>query len=439
MTSDERKAPEYVSVNCPTCGTRVTDRVREAAYHVKCPDCFEPVKIPSRRSVLKKLKEKERLKLKTEDVGTYGLSAVPERPEESSEFLVEEHAAAEPEYILLNCEMCNARLHPDVKDESYYLSCPDCHSDLRVPAEWEVPSKLKKKKKPEQADFDPGSYEMGESEEPVLPESDYYEKREAIRQVEIDPPPNWAFFSNVFEFPWMKGTLSRWVYMTVLIEAMGLMAALILDFSQGESGPNLLVIAFLVLPEIWFTIWASTYTAACFLPVVIDTASGNNTIYSWPEPNWREWMPQLFYVGYLGSIAALAGLAGLLCATIVGLSGGPFWLTVCIINFLIYPVMLLSSLEAGSAFIPLSLPILKCMLTHWWCWLLFYIELGILWGLWAGLLVIGIPHSPFLTVLFAGPMLAAIVLITARLLGRLAWRAGLTNVIEKDEEGEQQA
>ena len=145
MMGDERKAPEYVSVNCSTCGTRVTDRIREAAYHATCPDCFEPVKIPSRKSVLKKLEEKERLKVKPDDVGTYSLSAVPERPQASSSFVLEEETWAEPEYILLNCKRCNARLHPEVREKSYHLSCPDCYTELRVPAVREVPSESKKK------------------------------------------------------------------------------------------------------------------------------------------------------------------------------------------------------------------------------------------------------------------------------------------------------
>jgi predicted RNA-binding Zn-ribbon protein involved in translation (DUF1610 family) len=435
MMSEDRKASEYVDVNCSTCETRVTDRIREAAYHVKCPNCSEDVKIPSRKTALKNLKEKEQLKAKPDGGSTFELSAVPERPKAGSSSAFEKEATAEPEYILMNCEICHARMYPEVKEESYYLSCPDCHTDLRIPAAWDVPSNLKKKSK--QEDHDPGSYELGETQEPPPSGPDYFEKREAIRQEKVDPPPNWAFFSNVFEFPWMKGTISRWFYMTLLIEAMGMLVAFTWLLSQRVSGPNFLVIAFFALPAISIGIWSSTYSAACFLPVVIDTAAGNNRIHSWPEPNWREWMPKLFYVGYMESVAALGGLVG---ATIVDeLYGGGFWLSFCIINYLIFPAMLLSSLEAGSAFMPLTLPILKCMVTRWWCWLLFYLETTFIWVLWAGLMWFGIPNSPYLTILLAGPMLAAILLITARLLGRLAWRAGLTDVIEEEEEeGKQQ-
>ena len=92
---------------------------------------------------------------------------------------------------------------------------------------------------------------------------------------------------------------------------------------------------------------------------------------------------------------------------------------------LLYPIFLLSSLEANSVFVPLSLPILRSLISCWWGWLTFYALAALLGGSWLGLLLAGLPSFPFLTALACGPLLAAVLLIVSRLLGRLAWRAAL--------------
>lgn len=432
MTADKTN-PEYVTVVCKTCAARVYERVHDEAYQVKCADCFEQVTIPPRDVVQQRMAEKESLKIKPDDVGSYGLGAVEERYQPETGIPEDE---PEPHYIKTHCGTCHAQMEPEVKQEAYHISCPDCNGDIRVPAEWEVPKKVKKKKKkPRIESFDA-------SEEPTG-EFDYFEKREAIRQEIPDPPPNWAFFSRVFEFPWMAGTLSRWVYMTLLLECAGVLGqfawSYARDASGDASGPGFLVVAFFVLPEIWFAIWSFSYISACFLPVVIDTAAGNDTIRTWPEPNWREWMTQAMYIGYVESVAIAASYGlGLAVESI----GGSYWLTFGIANYFLFPLMLLSSLEAGTVFMPLTLPILKSMGENWWCWVLYYIETALIWALWIGGFLITYRSAPYVAVVLGIPLLTAVFLITARLLGRLAWRAGLTEmtaeeILEQEESEEE--
>lgn len=50
-------------------------------------------------------------------------------------------------------------------------------------------------------------------------------------------------------------------------------------------------------------------------------------------------------------------------------------------------------------------------------------ESAVLAALWLGLVIVGIGRFPDLTMLLTGPLLAAVLFIYARLLGRLAWRA----------------
>jgi hypothetical protein len=91
--------------------------------------------------------------------------------------------------------------------------------------------------------------------------------------------------------------------------------------------------------------------------------------------------------------------------------------------FLLYPICLLSSMEANSPWLPLTKPILHSVVTLWWGWLVFYALAAAVLGGWLALIVVGSWLQPFLAGLLGGPVLAAAILIYARLLGRLAWRA----------------
>jgi hypothetical protein len=82
----------------------------------------------------------------------------------------------------------------------------------------------------------------------------------------------------------------------------------------------------------------------------------------------------------------------------------------------------LSALESGSAFMPYSRLIWRSLVNLCWAWLLFYgLTIGV--GLALGkALELAYSRAPWLALLAAGPALATLVLIYARLLGRLAWR-----------------
>ena len=77
-------------------------------------------------------------------------------------------------------------------------------------------------------------------------------------------------------------------------------------------------------------------------------------------------------------------------------------------------------------FIPLTLPILRSMVTSAWVWLMFYVLSGALVGAAAVLILLESEVSPYLALMGSGPILATVCLIYPRLLGRLAWRASLT-------------
>ncbi|MEX0711857.1 MAG: hypothetical protein WD278_05880, partial [Pirellulales bacterium] len=81
-------------------------------------------------------------------------------------------------------------------------------------------------------------------------------------------------------------------------------------------------------------------------------------------------------------------------------------------------------LEADSPFMPYSPIILAGVLRDWRAWAAVYTIVALLLGICLTLTVLGLFYAPLLTVLLASPSLAALAFIWARLVGRLACRAG---------------
>lgn len=401
--------PETVTVICPTCGTPLHPRVVEEPQTVRCPDCHVDVRVPPLAEVLERLARKRRRS--PESPGTYRIltaGASDPQPEKGQT----------PSYVLMLCRICDARLHPQVRDERYQIRCPDCHELIDVPAKKDIPAPPRRTLKTEPI----GVYVAGTAHARPQLETSYLEVQAEIRREADDPPPRWTFFSGVFSFPWSEGVLPRWGFLAVGYTALLLLLAWIASMASQVSGYAGVTIAFLALPAIWIGLWTFSYSAACCLPVLTDTAAGMNRITNWPDPVWKEWMADLIYAAF---IAALAIAVGYGVGKLSDLLGGGFWIACVATSFLLFPVFLLSSLEADSAFVPLSGPILRSLVSLWWGWLLFYLFSAMLVGGSSALPLIGARSFPWLAAFFAGPLTAAVLLILARLLGRLAWRASL--------------
>jgi hypothetical protein len=184
----------------------------------------------------------------------------------------------------------------------------------------------------------------------------------------------------------------------------------------------LLVVVFLMPGFVAAAGLTLSYAAACFLPILIDTAAGNDRITSWFDPNWKEWAVQFMY---LVCMMLTAGLFGHVAGEIGERAGGQYGIVLGVTVFLTFPIVVLSTQEANSPFIPLSLPILKSLVAFAGGWLLFYALSGLVVGAAAALIALEASVSPYFALLGSGPILATVFLIYPRLLGRLAWRASL--------------
>jgi hypothetical protein len=229
---------------------------------------------------------------------------------------------------------------------------------------------------------------------------------------EPPPPPRWPMVSGVFTFPFYLGTLGSW-----MLVSLGMMvSAWLFMFWWGPGAVLGIDAAHLFgLPTCVAAVLTLGYAASCCLMIVEQTSYGWNAINVSPESDWREWVWNYAYLTVLALESALVGAAVRVACF------WESWLPVLLGTFVAYPLVLLGALAASGAWAPLAiLDVLKSIPRLYRTWILFYLETSLMLGGWILLVVMGLEETPWLVPLYAAPLLAAGVLIYARLIGRLA-------------------
>jgi hypothetical protein len=167
------------------------------------------------------------------------------------------------------------------------------------------------------------------------------------------------------------------------------------------------------------------FAAGCFWKVIHATANGADEIVEWPQEPWGDHIGTLARVIYHGSLSlAISYSAGLAASHWLGPQALP--ITTCVGVLLLFPFFTISSMESQQITWPFSATVSMSLLRLWWGWLVMYLEIGVLMAIWGATVVFTFESSPYLTVLWSSPLLAAVALISARLFGRLlcaAYRA----------------
>ena len=241
-------------------------------------------------------------------------------------------------------------------------------------------------------------------------------RREPVVTFEPPPPaPRRPFVTGVFAFLFYLKTLAVW-----LLGSIGLMIGLLLCLYCMYLVEIGLTVAArcLAVPSLWLAAFPLGYLSVCCLNVIEQTSQGYDKIEDWSVGEWREWFWSFgFTLGAIVPALLIGAVVGAIPWVGTGLSMG---LTV----FLLYPVFLLSALDNGSIFAPISGLILRSFRTAWQGWLIFYGETSVLVAALVLLILVLFPLNPFLAVAVTTPPLVAVMLIYARLLGRLVWYIG---------------
>jgi hypothetical protein len=241
---------------------------------------------------------------------------------------------------------------------------------------------------------------------------------------EVPPePPKWTFFSGVFTFPWQGVNRVRWVSMSVGMSVTFVLAwhtAELLGLFGGLGGQALMGIP-LSMVTIAMALATFSLSAACLVAAVQDTADGHRDPQEASMPEWNQWLFTFIGVFTLWALAAALGTPLSLVPEI-----GPL---ACLVSgVLVFPILLLSAMEADSFFLPYSPVILATLRDCWRGWLVFYLMVGTMLAAWIFAFGALVREAPFAALILSGPILAAMLLIYGRLLGRLAWAASGASV-----------
>jgi hypothetical protein len=230
---------------------------------------------------------------------------------------------------------------------------------------------------------------------------------------EPPPPPCWPMLSGIFTFPFYLNTLGPWMCISLGLMVFGWLFMFWLEYGDVMGATTAY---YLGLPALAAGILVSGYAASCCINIIEKTANGWNTFEVSPGTEWKEWIWSFLHLTVLASQAAVVGYAlQLVCSS-------DSWLPMAAGTLGFFPLVLLGALAAGGAWVPMAiLTILRSLFLAWRAWALFYLETGAMIVAWTFLTGAGlVGKSPWLTPLYAAPLLAAILLIYARLTGRLA-------------------
>ncbi|MBN1911060.1 MAG: hypothetical protein JW818_15040 [Pirellulales bacterium] len=364
------------------------------------------------------------------------------------------------------CPGCGAMLRAKASAAGGRFPCPKCKAIVEVPSPEPVSPPDEYAVRDVYGVLDPKEHSG-----PVVPvllpeeESDYSGEDDSDK-----PAASYSERPKLPRFPMIQGVLScfgslpmliRWGVLSAsagvtlgFVLTAAIMAASGAGSVPGLPNSRLLLLAVLRVMGLLIACAAAflgllwTVTASAYgLAVLQDSAAGNKKIENWPDAVWLDWASDAFhlFVVLLIPIGIAHGLGYLL--------DDPGWLRFVLCCHLLFPVVLLSTLDAQSPFMPLTTAVLWSMIRCWWTWIVFYVESGLLgaaafglfWGTWKvaealeGL--VGLISVVIMASLATGMILVATEFLYFRLLGRLAWVCDETvrRDLKEAEQAEQEA
>jgi hypothetical protein len=229
---------------------------------------------------------------------------------------------------------------------------------------------------------------------------------------ELPPPPRWPMLSGIFTFPFYLNTLASWMFMTLGLMLTGWLFMFWLEY--GTIG-GVDTAYYLGLPVFAAGILTFGYTTSCCFTIIEGTSTGWDSVEIPPELEWKEWVWHFFHITVLLLQAGMFGYA------IQLISPADSLMPCLFVTLAFFPLVLLGALAADGAWVPLAIgKVLGTFIPIIWAWVFFYLETTPMIVGWTYMVREGLASpAPWLVPLYAGPLLAIIILIYARLIGRL--------------------
>jgi hypothetical protein len=413
----KKPKPTEVAVVCYLCGTRTYAPLEKIGQEIKCPDCHSRNLVPPLKADAAQKSKGPTLE-GTED---FGMSEVIERPKYRP--LVRERS----EYDTLSAR--------DPAAMEHRLTVPGDRPRRAKTAVAESQSPENAAREDEEVSLAPPVEVVEAARDPrtVLPKPDLepedpmYDGRydDGLIGDFVDPRSTDAwkrapFLYGIVEFLFFPSTLLRVVSFSIGLAVVGgLVNAIVASILDGGA-PLFLMWVGIPLTAVWLFTFAVVIHA-----VIVATGNGENQIEAWPDWNVFDWFGPAMYI----AVALLISLApgGLVAAAIftsnfddpmmeafaIGLPPLLSWL-------ILFPFVLHSMLAEDSVVAIISPLVTKTLGSAGEAWVIFYTYSIVIAFLLAGALAL-IAAKQLLMVPVGACATVAVLLLYARLLGRLMW------------------
>jgi uncharacterized protein YbaR (Trm112 family) len=434
-----RTLPKSFAITCPLCKLAVPVTAAKIGQSLDCPNCLTTieVKVPEGATFTEveqpsgslyphpgPLPSRERelagasipghpsprpghpAQKEAEPVGT--LVSLPPKPDEK--------------YFAIVCPVCHTRLEATRDQVGQSITCPDC----RRPFEIKAPPPPAAKYRWTQDDgadvrLQP-TFERPQLEKPVLPAIDEEERkprrRKSIRH--SAPLPLSAMYSGAAGFLGYANIWPRWLgHSIALMIPLGLFDFGFMQIAEAKGKVSWPAAAALFGALVTSLLWFMSISRT-LLTILDDTSEGLDRVENWPEGNLLGGIRAALVIFYALVLSLVP--AGAICTVIGGFVEGS-WLVIPPLSLLLlFPLFLVSMLEADSALEPFSSDVWQSLSDIREVWILMYVISGAIWGL-VGLIdwltSEAIPVQEARIVI--GPLvLTAGLFVYYRLLGRLA-------------------
>ena len=340
------------SPSCPSCGNRLRVRPDQVGEQLSCPKCKATFIFgQAARPPAKPSQPRGKVPASTASVANAPAGQAEPAP------VVDDDDAYEPEIPLTNFSV--------VPQEEMSDLAPLGAGESKYDVDWSVSDDIER---------EPLHARLTSNEPDYLSVAD---ARGLVRHEVPPEPPKWTFFSGVFTFPWQGANMVRWASMSV-----GMSATFVLAFYTGQllglfgglGGEALMGIP-LCMVTIALALATFSLSAASLVAAIQDTADGHREPQEGSLPEWNQWLFTFISVFTLWALAAALGTPLSLVPEI-----GP---AACLISgLLVFPILLLSAMEADSFLVPYSPVVLATLRDYWRGWLVFYLIVGVMLGLW---------------------------------------------------------
>ena len=401
MNAPSSDSRESIPVVCEVCNTRVYATRAQIGQTVACPDCDTRNRVKPLPTPVAPPKPKY-----TGD--EYRLARDPQRRKSSANL------------ISVICGTCSTRMYARREHVGKRIRCPDC-SDLTLIR----PPRISEKKftPPDVSDV-----KVEAAPPPAIDEKrkDFADRLMAEAEAEVERkrseepiPPQRPLRDGLYRFPFYLNVIPLWLGMGII--ALINFALLVAVRELINSGGLASILAVFVVPILTLGVFGSLGTISPHLLSIVEfTAEGHDKIPHWPS---QDLLSRGYSTLTIFNAFTVSALPGILIVSTLRLAGLPIPSAVGLIpTIFVMPLVLLSMLWNGSAFVPYADVVFKSLRRARGSWQSIWLQLFL-----AGLLVIGaelglrIAIDPTVAICVSVFTVSIYVLFFHRLVGRMGW------------------